>query len=237
MNFRRFSGIGRPLDFSWPTNVAIFLVTIAVGVLTAASGIWNGLPASEMAWSAVRTAGGVFLAWAICREIDPDHQYPAFVSAAVFLLWAVLREAPPLLPAFWVIMGARMLNRTTGVRPTRLDKVGFIALGAWLAFDLGRSLVDMSAADQPLLALGIAMALAVAFLPVWLATQHVKSVADDTGTLLSPNAVRRAQGYVLGLGLVLAGMMGLDGLALYSTAWAAVIGASTGVIGWPTLSA
>ena len=113
MNVRKFSGIGRPLDFAWPTNVAIFLVTIAVGILSAASGIWNDLPPTEMAWTAVRTAGSVFLAWALCREIDPDHQRTAFVASAAALLWAVFQEAPPLLPGFWLIMATRFLNGST----------------------------------------------------------------------------------------------------------------------------
>ncbi len=226
MNLRTFSGIGRPLDFAWPTNVAIFLVTIAVGILSAASGIWNGLPPAEMAWPAVRTAGNVFLAWALCREIDPDHQRTAFVASAAVLLWAVFKEDPPLLPGLWLIMATRFLNRSTGIKPTPLDWLGFIGLGLWLAYDLSATFIPLDP-SRPLLAAGIALALSLAFLPVYKASESVMSVGDDTGTPLSPRAVQRSQVFILALGLLLAVVFGMDGVAWYAPAWAAVLGAST----------
>jgi hypothetical protein len=226
MNLRSFSGIGRPLDFGWPSNVAIFLVTITVGVLTAASGIWNGLTPAELSWSAVRTAGSVFLAWAICREIDPDRQWTAFVASAAILLWAIFHTAPPLLPSLWLIMATRMVNRSTGLKPTALDWLGFILLGAWVVHDQFATIVA-PAPFQLSLATGAALVLSLAFLPVWLSTATVTSTGDDTGVPLSPRAVRRAQLLVLGIGILLTAFFGWDGFALYSPAWAAVLGAST----------
>jgi len=76
----------------------------------------------------------VFLAWALGRELDPDHDPSALFAAGFsfigFFLWGV----PGLLILFWLLMAVRMVNRTTGLAPTILDSLVFLGIGAWISF-------------------------------------------------------------------------------------------------------
>ena len=138
MNLRRVSGIARPLDFGYPSNR--WIAAVAVGVLAAA---WLLRGLLTEAWLAAGADAGlaalaVFLAWALCRELDPDLVAAALVAAGLCALAlgaaALLRLGPPALaPLFAVLLAMRVLNRTTGVPATPADVVGLLGLAVWLA--------------------------------------------------------------------------------------------------------
>lgn len=137
MNLRNFSTLGRPLDMKYATNRAIAaLVGLAMVALFVIQ--WtNAMPLlSALAWS-FQAGIGVFLAWAIARELDPDHDLSAFVSAALMLALLWLFPLPNLLILFWLMLLIRVLNRSVGLPPTWMDLVGIFALTAWLCWQEG----------------------------------------------------------------------------------------------------
>lgn len=129
------SGIGRPLDPNYPPNRAIIAVAILVGLVGGAVQLFiigSGL-LDSLVWS-VEAGGGVFLAWALSRELDPDNAKSAFVSAGLWILSLAVINAPGLLALLWFLWSLRILNRTSGLAAKPLDSILFLALGSWLAF-------------------------------------------------------------------------------------------------------
>ncbi len=93
------------------------------------SSFWESIP-----WG-IGAGAAAFFAWALSRELDPDHDYSAFVGAALTIAAVVIVEdVPELLPLFWLLLASRVLNRTTGLPSTLLDTATLLILGAWLAF-------------------------------------------------------------------------------------------------------
>jgi hypothetical protein len=136
MKTGRITGIGRPVDLGYPTNRAIAAVAVAVTVggsvlewLTGAGGLQGA------AWG-VGAGLAVFLAWALCRELDPDHELSAFVAAGLALLGLFFGTAD-LGALLWFIVVARVLNRSTGLTATILDSLAVVGLGGWLVVQRG----------------------------------------------------------------------------------------------------
>lgn len=132
MDIRRFTHIGRPVDPAWPTNRAIAVITLVVGVISGIVLVLSSdLGVLDAAATAFKTAAAVFLAWALTRELDPDHQIPAFVATGLALLGiAITGTTPPLLPMFWLLLLLRVVNRTTGRAPRASDVLLVAVLGA-----------------------------------------------------------------------------------------------------------
>ena len=127
-----YTDFGRPVDPNYPTNRAILIVMGASLIIFGIKG-WIG---SKDILGALTTgfviALEVFLAWAFTREIDPDHEYSAFASAALTLAAAWALGPTALLPtAGWLLL-ARMLSQTTGSSPNRMDSL-FLALFSFYA--------------------------------------------------------------------------------------------------------
>jgi hypothetical protein len=77
----------------------------------------------------------VFLTWALCREVDPDHALSAFVAAGLALVGLFLWGLPRLTAALWLVMVMRVVNRTTGLAAGLLDSLAVLGLGSWLSLD------------------------------------------------------------------------------------------------------
>ena len=140
------SGIGRPLDPNYPTNRAIVAVAVLVGLVGGAVQLFitdSGL-LDSLVWS-VEAAGGVFLAWALSRELDPDNEMSAFVSAGLWILSLAVINAPGLLALLWFLWSLRIVNRTSGLAAKPLDSVLFLTLGSWLAFQTSGIYIVMTA--------------------------------------------------------------------------------------------
>jgi hypothetical protein len=126
--------MGRAIDPRYPTNLAIgllcatvFLAGVAVQVLTG----FDWVPAIQ--W-AIGASFAVFFAWALSRELDPDHDLSAFVGAGLIFVAVWLIELPTLLALLWIILVLRTVNRTTGLAAKVMDSLGLLALGGWLAW-------------------------------------------------------------------------------------------------------
>jgi len=127
------TAVGRPIDPEYPTNRAIALITL---VIMAGGALWRGL--SGTAWRAsamwgVQAGLTVFLAWALCRELDPDHPLAAFVAVALALPATYLWDLPQLGVILWLLIAVRVVNRTAGPPAGVLDALGLLGLTGWLS--------------------------------------------------------------------------------------------------------
>jgi hypothetical protein len=133
INIYRFSSIGRPIDPDYPSNLAITalsLVTMLLGIIYQFLGGQNWL--DSILWG-IGLGLGVFLAWAICRELDPDHDLSAFVAAGLTLVGVFLWGTPSIIGLLWLMLCVRIINRTVGLPATILDSLGVLGLGTWLS--------------------------------------------------------------------------------------------------------
>ena len=129
MASRSTSAIGRPLDPQYRSNAFIVVAAVAAG---AAWFVWKMV--TEGLWDEALLRGfnagmATFLAWALARELDPDRPWTAGVAG---LLAAAVVGAGP--PSLWmtaaVMLGARMVSRTTGLAPRRGDLIAMTILAA-----------------------------------------------------------------------------------------------------------
>lgn len=128
------TGIGRSLNFNHLSNRAIFFLTVAAaGCGIGYQMIW-GQGGIHAVLQGLGAGLAVFLAWALGRELDPDHDPSALLASgfsfASFFIWGV----PGLLILFWLLMAVRMINRTTGLAPTILDSLVFLGIGLWMSY-------------------------------------------------------------------------------------------------------
>ena len=147
-DLRTFTGIGRPLDAGYRSNRLILLISALAFVGWTVAALWLDALWLEAAGNGFRFAVSLFLAWAVCREIDPDHVWSAFAVLPLIVAAVHLHSWPDILAVVWLLMGLRFINRTTGLPPTVLDAAGYAGLTAWLA-------VEWSFIAAPLAALAI----------------------------------------------------------------------------------
>jgi hypothetical protein len=128
------SAIGRSIDPRYPTNVAIFLLALAVGAGgTLAQWLAGGTWLDSLLWGA--GAGfSVAIAWALGRELDPDHDLSAFLGAGLALLGLFFFELPGLLGLVWAMLLLRVVNRTGGLPARVTDSLALLGLGSWMAW-------------------------------------------------------------------------------------------------------
>ena len=134
MAVKRISGIGRPLSLKYPTNRAIIIIVASVFILGTLTKLVAGDSfVSSMVWG-FGAAAAIFFAWALARELDPDSNASAFISAALMLVALFFAGLPALLTLFWFLLLTRILNRITGVAPKLLDFTGVIILAVVLSW-------------------------------------------------------------------------------------------------------
>jgi hypothetical protein len=76
----------------------------------------------------------LFLAWALGRELDPDHDLSAFVGAALAVAGLLAFGMPSLILILWLLLALRVVNRTVGLPARPLDTLGVLGLGLWLSW-------------------------------------------------------------------------------------------------------
>lgn len=125
---RRYSSIGRPVDRRYPTNRAIASLSLVAAILGFAIRRFAGVPSPEAFVGGVTLAIAFFLAWAIARELDPDHDLSAFVAAALSVIPHTTLGRPDLAALLLVLLSLRIVNRTVGPAAKPLDTVIVLAL-------------------------------------------------------------------------------------------------------------
>lgn len=134
MELSKITALGRPLDPKYPPNLAIAVTTCAVIL----GGFFvhlfqTGILGKSILWG-IGSGLYVFLAWALCREIDPDHDLSAFAAAAFTLIALFIWGFYGLGILFWLLLAIRIVNRITGLPATILDSAALLGLGAWVTF-------------------------------------------------------------------------------------------------------
>ena len=123
----KLTNLVRAIDLQYPTNLAIFLVSLGTWLLS-----WI-----FVSWEVGISLGiGVFLAWALTRELDPADEQVAFFAAALYLSLGIYFPFSSLLGLFFILLLLRIIVGTIGLRPTKLDYLGLIFLTAYLSWSL-----------------------------------------------------------------------------------------------------
>lgn len=114
--------VGRFFDPTMPSNRFALLAPIGAGL------ILFGLDSSDLP-RAVAGALGTFAAWAITRELDPDHPRSAAVAASLAPVATVVLGTPAPGALFVTLLTVRIVARTTGLPPKTTD-LAALTLGA-----------------------------------------------------------------------------------------------------------
>jgi hypothetical protein len=127
----------RPIDPHYATNRAIVLLLMGVTLAGMALQSVRGQGWSVSIPWGLGSGLAVFLAWALARELDPDHDLAAFVAAGLVLPSIVGWGLPELLPLFWALVLVRIVNRSPGLEARILDSLLLLSLGSWLTWQAG----------------------------------------------------------------------------------------------------
>src|SRR5690606_24949796 len=124
------TGLARTIDPRVPSNRLILILAVAATVSLGLFRLAAGALLPEVVIHAV--GAGVFttLAWAVGREIDPDHNLSAAIAAVLMIVALFVWPMPNLLLAGGLMAALRMVTRSTGL-PLRLtDALALVALAA-----------------------------------------------------------------------------------------------------------
>lgn len=128
MNPYARTGIGRPIDLGLVSN-RIAVIGAILGTAGALIVQWARGDALNL-FAAGAVGIGVFLAWAIARELDPDH--PSSATIALVLAGAAIVLGPPAAAiAAVILMSARVTAGTVG---SRLRPADIVVLGLAAAY-------------------------------------------------------------------------------------------------------
>jgi hypothetical protein len=129
-----FSSIGRPVDLNYPTNRAIALLTVGLMIGSALFRLLTGDELLQGILGGIGAGLTIFLAWAVSREVDPDHDLSAFWGAGLALVGLLLAGLPSFGALLWLLLILRVVNRTSGREAKIGDSVAILGLGGWLAW-------------------------------------------------------------------------------------------------------
>lgn len=122
--------LGRGLDPESKWNRAIVVLSLLAGMTGAALTI----ALDRDLWLAIQAGGTTFLAWALAREIDPDRQVTGIIAAVAGGAWVLAGGASALLPLAGLLIGARLVINTIGLRPLPTDLAFVVILAGAISF-------------------------------------------------------------------------------------------------------
>ena len=134
MRLADISALARSVDPRHPAVGAMLALSLVVAVGGAGLQLVQGSSPQEGLQWGINAGLVVFLAWALGRELDPDHELSAFVGAGLSLAGLLLFGSPALLALAWMLLALRMVNRTTGLPAKIQDSLGILGLGLWLTW-------------------------------------------------------------------------------------------------------
>lgn len=124
--------LGRKIDLGYKTNKLIVLMTLLAAFI--------GLIVTRDILSGLSIGAGIFLTWALSRELDPKHEYSAFVAAALSLVNVIYYDSIQFLVILWLLLLLRMTNGISGKKLTAIDFIMVLALTIYLSFNGENSL-------------------------------------------------------------------------------------------------
>lgn len=118
------TSIGRLLDPRYPTNLAIMALTPLLGGIAALLTLLVGEGLVDAFWTGFYSGAAVFLAWALAREFDPDHEWQAFIGSGLAFIGALIAPQPSLWALGALLVLVRVVNRIVGP-PARISDSAF----------------------------------------------------------------------------------------------------------------
>jgi hypothetical protein len=134
MRVTDLSSLARAIDPRYPRVGAILAAALLVTVAGGGFHLLQGASLQESAVWGVNAGLAVFLAWALGRELDPEHESSAFVGSGLALAGSLLLGAPGLLVLLWLLLVLRLVNQTTGLPAKIQDSLAVLGLGLWLTW-------------------------------------------------------------------------------------------------------
>jgi hypothetical protein len=122
------SGLARSIHLSHGTVRVAAIVTVVMGAAAGAITLAVGEGFADAVQKGILAGGVAFIAWALTREIAPDHPVTAGVSAVLAPL-SIIAGPPDLLVVGLLILPVRILAGTTGRDLTAID-LGALSIGA-----------------------------------------------------------------------------------------------------------
>lgn len=127
----RLTALSRPIDLALPSNRFALFAALAVTALGTIGSLSTGHDVLAAVGRGLAYGVGAFLAWAIAREVAPDRTLVAKLAVAAYLP-AMLLGLPILSGLFTLLLAVRIVVRSTGLPPTRVD-LGVLVLLAIVA--------------------------------------------------------------------------------------------------------
>jgi hypothetical protein len=124
MNENNFFTLGRTIDKKYLTNQVIIAVTIFSFLYGSLIQFYIKNNLLESIFLGFIISIITFLSWALNRELYPQNDYAAIAGAILFIIILLWYEIIPslILFLFWFIIILRLINQTTGLKPTFIDR-------------------------------------------------------------------------------------------------------------------
>ena len=119
--------LGRKIDLRYKPNLIIVLASL---IAVAAGWLMFG----EFSLG-ISLGGGFFLTWVFSRELDPAHDYSAYLAAVLSLSMLVDFESIGFLNALWLVLHMRAVNGITGKSLTLFDVLALMGLTVFLSLN------------------------------------------------------------------------------------------------------
>ncbi len=119
--------LGRPLDIHYTPNKVIIILLSLVLIIQTGWSFYQGSSLMNSFIIGFIQLLLVFLCWAIGRELDPDHDYSAFLGIPLLFVVTVHGNGN-IFVLFWFLISLRMINQITGKKITSTDVSMFLIL-------------------------------------------------------------------------------------------------------------
>lgn len=129
--------LGRGLDLKFTSNKIVIILALAI-IPISFGWFWStGHDLIGSLFSSIIQSILLFLCWAIARELDPDHDYAAFLGIPILFIPLIFMPGNlqgNILVILWFLLGLRLINQTTGRSCSSTDVVFFMILTLVAAF-------------------------------------------------------------------------------------------------------
>lgn len=126
MNLTKRSTLARPIYPNYRTNQLIMLLTIGVGIIFGVISVIQGNGIVDAGVDGFWAAAATIASWIVAREIDPDHEYSAFIGAVIAPF--LISQSVGLFAIALLVLFSRLVNHSVGSKVTSMDSIGLTIL-------------------------------------------------------------------------------------------------------------
>jgi len=135
--------LGRPVEKDYLTNQLIVLITAIVFIAGIIIHLFRQNSLQNSFVFGILISIIIFFTWALAREIFPQGEYASLAASVVCFLGLIYYGITPLvlLVLLWLTICLRLINQTTGLKPSLVDRVIVFILSIICAYVLSWILV------------------------------------------------------------------------------------------------